>query len=123
MSRTRYVYRPDHPKASQNGFVNVYDLDSFGDGERAADAPIMAGRFYENTAATDGTDIGSRQKHREYMRINGLTTMDDYKDQWAKQAKERESMLTPGSGHDAKQRREDVARALHESIEGNRRRK
>ena len=114
MSRSRFVYRPGHPKASENGFVNVEDLGSFGDGERAADAPIMAGRFYENMAATDGTDIGSRSKHREYMRVNGLTTMDDYKIQWSKQAAEREAAMTPGSGHDAKQRREDVARALHD---------
>lgn len=56
----------------------------------AKDAPIMAGRFYENTQATDGSDIGSRSKHRAYMRAHGVTTADDYKSQWQRQETQRE---------------------------------
>jgi hypothetical protein len=32
--------------------------------------------------ATDGTDISSRAKHREYMRRNNLTTAGDFTDHW-----------------------------------------
>lgn len=77
MSRESFVYRPGHPRASPHGFVNVLDLYEV-EPQRALSAPIMMDRFYENTCATDGTDIGSRRKHREYMRLNGLTTVDDY---------------------------------------------
>lgn len=49
---------------------------------RALDAPVMVDRFYENTAATDGTDIGSRRKHREYMNARGLAPGGDYSPQW-----------------------------------------
>jgi hypothetical protein len=53
--------------------------------EEAVNAPIMAGRFYENTSTTTcddngkplKVDIGSRQRHREFMRQRGLTTADD----------------------------------------------
>ena len=78
MSRAKYYYRPGHPKANANGFVEESELGEWR-APRAVDAPIMAGRFYENTASPlDGTDIGSRQKHRDYMREKGLTTADDY---------------------------------------------
>jgi len=46
--------------------------------EHAINAAILAGRFYENTKAPDGTDIGSRRKHQDYMRANGLATADDF---------------------------------------------
>ena len=78
----------------------------------ALNAPIMVDRFYEGARATDGTDIGSRQKHREYMRQNNLTTVDDYRNEWAAAAKEREAIRT--GTHDKAARREAVARALYE---------
>jgi hypothetical protein len=81
----------------------------------AVNAPVMAGRFYENQSATDGTDIGSRRKHRDYMRANGLTTADDYTQTWKKKAEERAAWYTQGGdAATRKQRREDVARAWHE---------
>lgn len=51
---------------------------------------IAPDSHYDGLRATDGTDIGSRRKHREYMRQNGLTTADDFKETWAKAEKERE---------------------------------
>lgn len=59
--------------------------------ERALDAPIMVDRFYENTVSPiDGTDIGSRRKHRDYMRAHGLAPADDFKGTWAEKERERE---------------------------------
>jgi hypothetical protein len=57
------------------------------DPPKALFAPIMVDRFYENTKATDGTDIGSRAKHREYMKRNNLTTIDDFSDEWRSRRK------------------------------------
>jgi hypothetical protein len=46
--------------------------------EHATNAPIMVDRFYENTKSTDGIDIGSRRKHRQYMKDRGLAPADDF---------------------------------------------
>lgn len=74
----------------------------------AVSAPIMSGRFYENTAATDGTDIGSRKKHREYMRANGLSMHSDYSDEFRRRVKaDRERA-------DDKNLVETVERAFHQ---------
>lgn len=77
---------------------------------KALDAPVLAGRFYENTMSPiDGTDIGSRRKHREHMKRHGVTTADDFGKEWGRAEKERE--LIRNGGFDAQGRREDVRRA------------
>jgi hypothetical protein len=85
-----------------------------GDGWRFSD------RLYSGTPfkGHDGTIIDSRQKHREYMRRHGLTTMDDFTNTWERKRAEREAFYTPGAGHDREARREAVARAL-EKARGN----
>lgn len=67
-------------------------------------------RHYEGTKATDGTDISSRRRHREYMRANNLTTADDFKDTWAKAQKEREAFYTRGGSFS----RSDIERAIYQ---------
>ena len=64
---------------------------------------------YEGLMASDGTDISTRTKHRQYMRERGLTTIDDYKDTWQRDAKERAERL---EGKDPT-RRNDIAEAIH----------
>lgn len=83
---------------------------------RALDAPIMAGRFYEGCVATDGTDLGSRQRHQQYMREHNLTIDSDYKETYKREADARARFYTEGnrSEADRKQRREDVARTVYE---------
>jgi hypothetical protein len=107
----RYVYKPGHPKASKFGFVAVTELDLQPE-SLALHAPINAGRFYENTAATDGVDIGSRRKHREYMKSRGLAMESDFKQEWSGAAKEREAIRS--GEHDRKARKEAVERAIHQ---------
>jgi hypothetical protein len=68
--RGRFIYDPAQGKC--------VPADDYRAPERAADAPILSGRFYENTAATDGVDIGSRAKHRAYMKDRGLAPADDF---------------------------------------------
>lgn len=73
---------------------------------------ILAGdRHYEGLQAPDGTDIGSRTKHREYMRRNGLTMADDFKGEWSKAAAERE--LRREGKHEDKGLRETLQREMY----------
>jgi len=72
----------------------------------AKDAPICAGRIYENLCATDGTDIGTRAKRRDYMERNGLADPQDFKDHVAQKAKDREMLLREGFAGEADRRRE-----------------
>lgn len=67
-------------------------------------------RHYDGGKATDGTDISTRSKHREYMKRNNLTTIDDFKDTWANAQKARENFYTQGGSI----RREDVERAIYQ---------
>lgn len=43
---------------------------------------IMSDNFYQGGTgrATDGTDISTRAKHREYMKIHGLAVASDFKE-------------------------------------------
>jgi hypothetical protein len=87
-------------------------VDGSGDGWRFSD------RIYSGTPfkTPDGTVIDSRKKHRDYMRRNNLTTMDDFKGDWDRAAKRREDVYT--GRHDKAVRREAVARAM-EKLHGN----
>lgn len=67
-------------------------------------------RHYENARATDGTDISTRSRHRAYMAANNLTTVDDFKDTWAKAREQRERLYTQGGTFS----RRDVERAIHQ---------
>lgn len=66
--------------------------------------------IYDGLRATDGTDISTRAKHRAYMKARNLTTVDDFKDTWAQQAREREQRL---AGVD-RARAQDIANAIHQ---------
>jgi hypothetical protein len=76
------------------------------------DAGILWGdRHYDGLQATDGSDISTRSKHRDYMKRNNLTTVDDFKDTWAKAQKERESFYTRGGSF----KRADIERAIYQT--------
>ena len=75
---------------------------------------VVSERHYENLRALDGTDISSRAKHRAYMKAKGLTTVDDYKDTWKREAQQRAERLQ-GVDH---QRADDVARAYRKHEHG-----
>jgi hypothetical protein len=89
--------------------------------ETRQDGSLWNDRHYENLKATDGTDISSRSKHREYMKRNGLTTADDFTNEWKKSAEKRADYFQ-GRGGGAVSR-EDVARAIHHLENAPRRRK
>jgi putative FmdB family regulatory protein len=79
-------------------------------GHDAIENALAGDRHYDGLRASDGTDISSRSKHREYMKRNGLTTADDFKGAWAKAEKERTNYrLGKGGGAIT---RDDIARAI-----------
>jgi hypothetical protein len=96
--RGRWVMTPD----------GLVPADEYRAPERAIDAPILAGRFYENTCATDGSDIGSRTKHRAYMRDRGLASADDFSPGYYERVRKQ------AQAQHRKDRRETIARRLYE---------
>ena len=69
---------------------------------------LWGDRHYDGARASDGTDISTRSKHRDYMRANNVTTVDDFKDTWAKAREQRERLYTQGGTFS----RRDVERAI-----------
>jgi len=106
VSRTTYVYR-----SNPDGTVDVYTKGDEPQAPVHVDAGALWGdRGYEGLRTTDGVDISSRSKHREYMRRHGLTTADDYKDTWAKAEAARE-IYRQGKGGGAVTRN-DIAETI-----------
>ena len=107
MARRRWIYFED-------GTILEVFSDYVASSREARFANPLAGdRHYDGLRATDGADISSRSKHRDYMRRNNLTTVDDFKDSWAKSKAQREEHYKGGGDHKA--RREAVERALYEN--------
>lgn len=80
-------------------------------------ANALAGdRHYDGLVATDGTDISTRTKHRQYMKQHGLTMVDDFKNTWAQAQKEREALRT-GTFQD-KHLRETISQEVTKAIAG-----
>ena len=74
-------------------------------GSNSAIAHALASeRHYDGLVAPDGvTLINTRYKHREYMKRNGLTIAEDYKNEWAKKAEQRDARMA-GTFRDPSQR-------------------
>ena len=67
---------------------------------------------YTDMRTTEGVDISTRTKHREYMKRTGLTTADDYTQTWADAKQKRDAYYTSGKGGAVK--REHIERAIHD---------
>jgi hypothetical protein len=78
------------------------------DPSRALDL-LTSDAIYDGLRASDGTDISTRSKHREYMKRNNLTTADDFTETWARAASDRAESL---AGVDS-DRVNDIAQAMH----------
>lgn len=107
MTRKTYHYDPELGCMVEGPGPRRIDGHS-GDGWRFSDR-VYSGKPFR---APDGTVIDSRKKHREYMKRNGLTTMDDFTNTWSKQQKEREAFLRGESQQHRAEIRQDVIRSL-----------
>jgi len=77
--------------------------------ERHNDSGALWGdRSYDGLRATDGTDISTRAKHREYMKLNNLTTVDDFKETWSKAQEQRDRYRQSGGTFSKR----DIERAI-----------
>lgn len=88
------------------------DVDAPRDVGRQGDATLWNDRHYADLRTTDGVDISSRTKHRQYMKQHGLTTYDDYSGEFARRTADRERYL---SGERGGVSRQAIERALYES--------
>lgn len=77
---------------------------------RTDSGALWGDRSYDGLRATDGTDISSRTKHREYMKANNLATVDDFQNSWAKAQQARDHYRQHGGTFS----RRDVERAIHQ---------
>ncbi|WP_242394846.1 hypothetical protein [Anaeromyxobacter oryzisoli] len=110
VERGRYIYDPELGKCVPAAEYHA---------SRAIDAPVMAGRFYENQVMTDGTVVGSRAQYHEYMERNGLAPSSDFKGVYAQKRAERDRFYTEGyaTAADEKRGREAAERALGTIVE------
>ena len=84
-SISSYIKQPIVPNCEQHGDEHMLRHLSTVPGMNS----LAGDRHYDGMRATDGTDISSRTKHREYMKKNNLTTIDDFKQTWDKAGAER----------------------------------
>lgn len=104
MTRRRFIQSKEPP-------YELIEITADYQPELRNDSGVLWGdRHYDGARATDGTDISTRTKHREYMKANNVTVMDDFKDTWAKAQAQREQLFTEGGTF----RRQDVERAIHQ---------
>jgi hypothetical protein len=68
----------------------------------------------------DGRVVHGRRGLREHNKEHGVTNAADYKDQWARQAKERERAFTPGAGYDSERRKQHLIAAYDKSVRSKR---
>jgi hypothetical protein len=92
-------------------YINGVAYEAGEEPTRTVDSGVLWGdRGYDGLRTTDGVPIDTRTKHREYMRANGLTTMDDFKGAWEQAERRRVAYRTEGKGGAVT--KEDVARAI-----------
>ena len=115
----RYFHRPGHPRANERGMVSEEDLGAYEEEQYALHSPFMVDRYMEGVSAQDGTDIGSRKKRREYMKIHNLADADDFQKTWEERRKEREAHYTEGGAErDRRERREQLAESYRRVRDG-----
>lgn len=74
MSRRRWLYTQGGKPLPEPVEVTSDYVDT--SSERM---PLFTDRYLEGARATDGTDVGSRRKRREYMLRNDVTDASDYR--------------------------------------------
>jgi hypothetical protein len=110
--RHRWVYR-QNPETGQ-----VEAIEVTAEREPEARLQISMDTHYDGLRTTEGIDIGSRRKHQQYMKDNGLTLADDYRQTWDAARKQRDDFFTGNAGK--AERREAIERAIH-SLQNRRR--
>lgn len=85
--------------------------DDWREPPQAVNAPVTD-LYMDGVRASDGADIGSRKKRREYMKLRNLADADDFKGEWGKAAEQRERVFRGLPDSQVSERREAIARAI-----------
>jgi hypothetical protein len=109
VTRTTYVYRN-----REDGGFDVYEKGTEPPLPDRARVPVVGDLHYAETRGPMGEDLSTRSKHRAFLKSRGLTTADDFTNEWASAQKKREQFLTDGGDHKA--RREQIERAFHQKF-------
>lgn len=101
MARTRYVW-----DAEAKALVEVGA--DWTDAERRAQT-VTEELVYGGARMTDGADVSSRKKHREYLKARGLAMASDFTETTARVQREKLERAA-----ERREIRETVGRALYE---------
>lgn len=106
--RGRFVYRTD----PGTGEVRSIPIEEAGPLETDKRLMVVTDLYMDGLRASDGTDIGNRQKRKGYMAAHGLADPQDFKEHIPKKEKEREAYFS-GTYRDPGLK-EQLGRAMHE---------
>jgi hypothetical protein len=111
---SRYIFAKDESGnllRNKKGDLYLVEVGADYTGAEKRAQTVTEELVYGGLRASDGADISSRKKHREYKRIRGLADTADFKGVWEKAAQERADYFKTGGDHKA--RREAVERAYY----------
>lgn len=106
MTRRRFVYRLN----SETGQVESHEVGT-DYAPQDVRVPVATDLYMSGVRATDGTDISSRAKRKEWMKRNDLVDVSDCTGMWAKAEKARAEVFQ--GRNDTSARREEVQRAIY----------
>lgn len=86
---SEYVRNPIRPVCPEHG--EMERKLSVVPGSASAN-PLAGDRHYEGLVSTEGTNVGSRSAHRQYMKDKGVTMASDFTQTWAKAHEERQKL-------------------------------
>lgn len=110
MSRKRWVYTQGGEPLPEP----IEVTEDFTGAERRAQT-VTEELVHGGARATDGTDISSRKKRREYMARTGVADASDFKNHWAQaEARKAESIRNLGDAKSFREAADMAGRAAYE---------
>jgi hypothetical protein len=111
----RYVMRTD-----EHGQPQLVEVPTdYNSAPRPHGSLRSEGEQYDGLRTTEGIDISSRKKRREYMKANNVTDPSDYKrGYWEKSAQERAKHFSGQVDTSGGRRKETLARAMDAARHG-----
>jgi putative FmdB family regulatory protein len=82
--------------------------------QRVYSHTVQGDTHYDGLRSAEGYDLSTRTKYRRHMKENGLTLASDYKETWAKAARERDRLYSNDlPKHYREQAKRDLIEAMH----------
>jgi hypothetical protein len=70
--------------------------------EPPAKVHIQTDTGYEGLRSSEGHDLSTRKRHREYMQQKGYAMMSDFAEEWREKAAQRADFFTTGGDHEGR---------------------